>query len=150
MRPSVIPSGTRCLRSGRVCGARDLLFFGVRRLDAAFPPCVIPLALNVFCEVSARATSVFGESRLRRDERSLRVPIWSEGICFSVPRITAALVYLGRSCEGFTQEGCRGSAGLLLPSLCGAYFFSSFSLRCFAHASAVVWSPCTVFFLFTA
>src|SRR5947208_8386830 len=30
------------------------------------------------------------------------------------------------------------------------YFFSSFSFRCFAHASAVVWSPCKVFFLFTA
>src|SRR5205807_9482954 len=30
------------------------------------------------------------------------------------------------------------------------YFFSSFSFRCLAHASAVVWSPCKVFFLFTA
>src|SRR5256885_12889985 len=26
------------------------------------------------------------------------------------------------------------------------YCFSNFSFRCFAHASAVVWSPCKVFF----
>ena len=30
------------------------------------------------------------------------------------------------------------------------YCFSNFSFRCFAHASAVVWSPCKVFFLLTA